>query len=49
MIRVKCSKCGWESEEGKDVDLVRKWKISGDGWAPCPNIHCDGEMEILDN
>lgn len=46
---VRCNKCGAAYTDEESVDLVKKWKSEGDGYAPCPNIPCDGQMELWDS
>lgn len=41
---VRCNKCGATYEDKESVELVKKWKT--EGYAPCPNISCPGEMEV---
>lgn len=44
--KVVCNKCGAVYTDRESVDQVKKWKAEGDGYAPCPNISCPGELEI---
>ncbi len=43
----KCNKCGATYDDKESVELVKKFKSTGDGYAPCPNISCDGQMEVF--
>jgi len=43
--KVVCNKCGAEYTDLGSAEMVRDW-LAKDGYAPCPNIGCSGEMEI---
>jgi len=45
---VRCNKCGATYDDAESVEQVRKWKVESDGYAPCPNISCSGQMEVWD-
>lgn len=40
----KCNKCGAEYTDQESIDMVEQWQK--DGYAPCPNISCPGQLEI---
>ena len=42
--KVVCKVCGAEYQDEESVALVKKWLENG--YAPCPNISCPGEMEV---
>jgi len=42
--KVFCNKCGAEYYDKESIELVRKW--SSEGYAPCPNLGCPGELEL---
>ena len=44
---VKCNKCGCVYEDKESVELVKQWLATDDKYAPCPNIGCKGQMELL--
>lgn len=44
---VKCSICGTEHYDEGSVVMVEKWLTANDHYAPCPNLNCMGEMQIL--
>lgn len=41
---VKCNGCGATYDDPESIELTKKW--IADGYAPCPNIGCSGEMEV---
>ena len=41
----KCKKCGQVYQDRDSVEMVKK--MQADGYAPCPNMQCSGEMEII--
>ena len=43
-VKVVCNKCGETYEDKESIDLAKKW--IKEGYAPCPNITCQGELEI---
>ena len=47
MEAVRCKKCGATYTDEESVELAKKW--IGEGYAPCPNISCPGELELWDN
>ena len=42
--KAECNKCGAVYEDKGSIDMVKKWIM--EGYAPCPNIACKGEMKI---
>ena len=44
----KCDKCGATYSDRESIELVKIWKSNDDGYAPCPNIQCQGQMEIVE-
>ena len=42
---VKCDKCGATYEDRDSVEMVKRWKDK-DGYAPCPNISCSGQLKV---
>lgn len=48
MEKVVCNRCRVEYTDEEDVTLVKKWKAEGDGYAPCPNLSCPGQMEVVE-
>ncbi len=42
----RCNKCGATYDDKESVELVKKWK-SEDGYAPCPNFNCQGQMGLI--
>lgn len=43
-VKVVCNKCGAVYEDKESIDMVKKWIRAG--YAPCPNIACQGELEL---
>ncbi len=43
-VKVICNQCGVTYEDNESIEMVRKW--SAEGYAPCPNLSCPGELEI---
>jgi len=41
---VRCNGCGATYDDAESIEQVKKWKT--EGYAPCPNISCPGEMEV---
>ncbi len=39
-----CSKCGESYDDKGSIEQTKKW--IEEGYAPCPNISCPGELEI---
>lgn len=39
-----CNKCGAEYTDAESIELAKKW--TADGYAPCPNLGCRGQLEI---
>ncbi len=46
MEKTVCSECGTTYSDEGDIELVKKWLNTEDGYAPCPNFSCAGQMEI---
>jgi len=44
MEKVVCNQCGAEYEDKESMELAKKW--IEEGYAPCPNLSCPGEMEL---
>ena len=44
MEKVVCNTCGAPYDDKESVELVKKWLE--DGYAPCPNISCPGQLEV---
>lgn len=40
----KCNKCGATYTDKESIEMVEKWVA--EGYAPCPNLGCPGELEI---
>lgn len=45
MEKVRCNQCEATYDDEESVELAKKW-IS-EGYAPCPNIACKGELELV--
>lgn len=43
---VKCNRCGLTYHDKESIELVKKWLT--EGYAPCPNLQCPGEMELCE-
>lgn len=43
--KVKCDKCGIEYTDTESVEMVKKWV--SDGYSPCPNIPCNGQLYVV--
>ena len=43
----RCKECGATYEDKESIELVKKW--IAEGYAPCPNIACKGEMELKES
>ena len=43
--KVRCNSCGVEYEDEESVKMTKDW--IGPGYAPCPNIPCEGEFELI--
>lgn len=39
-----CQKCGATYRDEESIQLVKKWEA--EGYAPCPNIRCPGQMVV---
>lgn len=44
--KVVCDMCGIEHADEDSVKMVEQW-LSEDGYAPCPNIGCPGQMKLV--
>lgn len=44
-VVVRCNRCGSTYEDAESVQQVRKW-LAEEGFAPCPNLSCRGQLEI---
>lgn len=44
---VECNKCLARYDDEESVELVEKW--IADGYAPCPNISCPGQLTIKED
>ena len=42
--KVVCNECGAEYSDQESIDLAMKW--AEDGYAPCPNLGCSGQLEV---
>lgn len=42
--RVVCNKCGATYTDPDSIQMVEEW-LKRDGYAPCPNISCSGQLE----
>ena len=45
-VKAVCNQCGASYEDVESIELARKW--IADGYAPCPNISCPGQLTIVD-
>jgi len=45
----KCNQCGATYDDQGSVEQVEKWLAEPEPHAPCPNISCPGQMEIIDD
>lgn len=43
--KVVCNECGAEYTDQGSIEMVKKWLVADD-YAPCPNIECQGQMEV---
>ena len=43
-----CSICGVEYTDADSIEMVEKWRSEGDGFAPCPNLLCSGQMRMTE-
>lgn len=43
-VKVVCNKCGATYTNQESIEMVEKWVA--EGYAPCPNIACQGELEL---
>lgn len=43
-VKAVCNRCGVEYTDVESIKLAQKWV--DEGYAPCPNISCPGELEI---
>lgn len=42
--KVVCGQCGATYTDPESIELAKKW--IADGYAPCPNISCRGQLEL---
>lgn len=42
--KVVCNQCGAEYTDTESIEQTKKW--AADGYAPCPNLDCPGELEV---
>lgn len=47
MTKVICNKCGATYTDPESIELAKKWVK--EGYAPCPNLSCPGELEIRED
>lgn len=45
-VKVVCNKCGASYDDQESIDMAKKW--IEEGYAPCPNIACPGQLELKD-
>ncbi|GAH39319.1 unnamed protein product [marine sediment metagenome] len=43
-VKAVCNQCGETYDDKESIEMVRKWVE--EGYAPCPNISCHGQMEL---
>ena len=43
-VKVVCNGCRAEYNDKESIEMARKWIV--EGYAPCPNISCRGQLEI---
>ena len=43
-VKAICNQCGATYTDKESIDLAKKW--TAQGYAPCPNLSCSGELEI---
>ena len=43
--KVKCNKCGEEYTDKESVEQTKKW--IKEGYAPCPNTSCPGQLVVV--
>ncbi|GAH24403.1 unnamed protein product [marine sediment metagenome] len=43
-VKAICNQCGATYTDEESIDLAKKWIAQG--YAPCPNLSCQGELEI---
>ena len=43
---VKCNRCGATYPDKESIELAEKW--IEEGYAPCPNLGCPGELKIVE-
>jgi len=46
-VKVVCNKCGLAYEDRESIKLAKKW--IEEGYAPCPNLTCQGELELRED
>jgi len=43
-VKVVCNQCGATYDDKESIEMAKKW--AEEGYAPCPNISCPGQLEI---
>ncbi|KKN37276.1 hypothetical protein LCGC14_0765140 [marine sediment metagenome] len=43
-VKAVCNQCGASYEDVESIEQARKG--IADGYAPCPNLSCPGELEV---
>ncbi len=47
MEKIVCSGCKVEHTDVESVEQAKKW--IADGYAPCPNLGCQGEFKLVND
>lgn len=45
-VKAVCNQCKAEYTDLESIELARRWVA--DGYAPCPNISCPGQLMIIE-
>ena len=45
-VKAVCNQCKAEYTDLESIELARRWVA--DGYAPCPNISCPGQLTIIE-
>ena len=45
-VKAVCDQCGATYDDAESIEQARKW--IADGYAPCPNISCPGQLTIVE-
>lgn len=45
-VKAVCNQCGASYDDVESIELARKW--IAEGYAPCPNISCPGQLTIVE-